>query len=194
MQRYTLTSYNEACPTVREMYNEFLQCNRLTDVPIWVQSLGHSPTLLKAYWERAKGSLACGALPLMLKEMVIFVVSVENGSRYCSASHAHAILSLDSTLKFEDLNELLNPAESRLPLPSAFRAALIFAQQVAQSPNAVTDRMYLTLRRENFTAAEISELLSVLDLAMMFNSYTSTLRLPLDPQYRPFLEQESTTQ
>ena len=29
---------------------------------------------------------------------------------------------------------------------------------------------------------------SVIDLAMMFNSYTSAMRLPLDPQYRRVLE------
>jgi AhpD family alkylhydroperoxidase len=97
MQRYALMDYASAPPEVRAIYDDYLQSTGSTSVPLWVQSLGHNPHLLRGYWERTKGSLVHGTLPGVLKEMVIFVVSVVNGSRYCSACHAHAVLTMDRT-------------------------------------------------------------------------------------------------
>ncbi|MBU6257580.1 MAG: carboxymuconolactone decarboxylase family protein [Burkholderiales bacterium] len=187
MPRYTLVDYESASPEVRAIYDDFLRQTGSTTVPYWVQSLGCNVSLLHAYWERTKGSLVRGVMPAILKEMVIFVVSVENGSRYCSACHAHAVLGLDPTLKFEDLNALLDTEDRRLALPPSYRAALDFAIRMARDPNAVSDADFESLREADFDDAEIRELLAVIDLAAMFNQYTSALRLPLDPGYRPVL-------
>lgn len=188
MDRYSLVEYSAAPANVRAIYDDYLRSTASTAVPIWVKSLGADVHLLHAYWERAKGSLLQGSLPLVLKEMVIFVVSVENGSRYCSAAHAHAVLSLDPTLKFEDLSSLTTlGGEGQTRLPPAHRAALDFAIGVARDPNSVTDQAFARLQEADFSDAEIRELLSVIDLAMMFNSYTSAMRLPIDPEYRAVL-------
>ncbi|MBL8510497.1 MAG: carboxymuconolactone decarboxylase family protein [Betaproteobacteria bacterium] len=187
MQRYTLVEYDQATPEVRAIYDDILHNIDSATVPNWAKSLGSNAALLKAYWERTKGSLLYGSIPTILKEMIIFAVSVENGSRYCSACHAHAVLNMDKTLKFDDLFALVGKQDTRLALPQPYRAAIQFATQVARDPNSVTDQAFDNLRAADFTDNEIRELLSVIDLAMMFNSYTSTLRLPLDPQYKPVL-------
>lgn len=188
MNRYTLIDYDTAPVDVRELYDDYLRSTGSTSVPIWVRSLGASPDLLRAYWERTKGSLLRGNLPLLLKEMIIFVVSVENGSRYCSAAHAHAVLSLDKTLTFENLSALTGLGDAGLDLPQSFRAALDFAILATRDANAVPDRAFEALEDADFSRAEIHELQAVIDLAKMFNSYTSSLRLPIDPDYRPVLE------
>lgn len=188
MQRYALVEYEVASAEVRAVYDDFMRSTNSTNVPIWVKSLGCNLDLLHAYWERAKGSLVRGEIPLILKEMVIFVVSVENGSRYCSACHAHAVLSLDPTLKFEDLNALLDTNDRRLALPPSHRVALNFAIMVARDANTIPESAFVALQEADFSDAEIRELLSVIDLAMMFNAYTKSLQLPLDPEYRPVLE------
>jgi len=186
-QRYTLVEYKDAPPDVRAIYDDYLRTTGATTVPIWVQSLGGSPHLLHAYWERAKGTLALGSVPSILKEMLIFVVSVTNGSRYCSACHAHAVLSMDRTLKFEDLNALLDDREQALKLPRSYRAALNFAIAMAEDANEISDEQFAALEEADFSAEEIRELLSAIDLAKMFNAYTSAMRLPLDPEYREVL-------
>ncbi|MDE2370751.1 MAG: carboxymuconolactone decarboxylase family protein [Burkholderiales bacterium] len=187
MKRYTLVDYESANADVRAIYDDFLRQTGSTAVPYWVQSLGCNVPLLHAYWERTKGSLVHGVMPSILKEMVIFVVSVENGSRYCSACHAHAVLGMDPTLKFEDLNALLDTEDQRLKLPPSHRAALNFAIRMARDANAVSDADFESLRDADFDDDEIRELLSVIDLATMFNKYTSAMRLPLDPEYKPVL-------
>jgi Carboxymuconolactone decarboxylase family len=92
-----------ACAETRAIYDDHMQTTGATSPPLWIRSLGHSPALAKACWERAKGTLFGGSLPLPLKEMVVFVVSARNGANYCSACHAQCVLHLDQPLAFADL-------------------------------------------------------------------------------------------
>lgn len=182
MQRYTLTEYEQACPATREVYDDFMRSTGATAVPVWLQSLGHSAALARAYWERAKGTLFSGKLPLPLKEMIVFVVSARNGARYCSACHAQAVLSLDKTLTFADLQALLRPG-ARQRLPAYYLSVVQFADKVVDGANAVTDADFEQLMDEGFSKEEIGEIIAAIDMACMFNVYTSALKLDLDPQY-----------
>lgn len=186
MTRYTLTDPLTACPATRAVYDDYLQCTGDTTVPIWLQSLGHSPALARAYWERAKGTLLCGTLPLPLKEMIVFAVSALNGARYCSACHAQAVLRLDETMSHDMLRAFVE-GRFEVDLPPIYRAAVVFAAKVVADPNAIEDSDFEPLRTEGFSATEICEILAVIDMTAMFNIYTSTLQLDLDPSYRAVL-------
>jgi uncharacterized peroxidase-related enzyme len=187
MQRYTLTPYDQAQPETREVYDEFLRLSGAAEPPIWMTSLGHNPTLIRAYWEKTRGSLLEGELPYVLKEMVVFVVSRVNGAQYCEACHAHAALQQDPTLTYQDLVTILDE-DSQVPLLPAHRAALQFAQRMADNANLIADKDFEALEQAGFTDSEVRELLSVIDMAMMFNCYTSAMKLPLDPQYKQMID------
>jgi len=187
MQRYTLTPYEQSSGGTRAVYDEFLRLSGADEPPIWMTSLGHNPTLVRAYWEKTRGCLLEGELPRVLKEMTVFVVSRVNGAEYCSACHAHSALQLDPTLTYHDLVSILDPG-SLVPLPASHRLALRFAERMARDANAVTDAEFDQLLQAGFSESEIKELLGVIDLAMMFNCYTSGMRLPLDPQYKALVE------
>jgi uncharacterized peroxidase-related enzyme len=182
MQRYILTEYTNATKETQAVYDDYMQTTGATSVPVWLKSLGHSAALTRAYWERAKGTLFAGALPLPLKEMVVFVVSAKNGARYCSACHAQNVLSLDKTIAFADLKNLVS-ADSGLNLPAYYRTVVDFAIKVVTDANSVDDADFELLMDEGFSKEEICEIIAVIDMATMFNVYTSTLRLDLDPQY-----------
>lgn len=186
MQRYSLTKYDDASPETREVYDDFMRTTGATEVPIWLMSLGHNPALAKAYWERGKGTLFSGRLPLPLKEMVVFNVSARNGARYCSACHAQNVLNLDKTVEFADLRSFLQENTS-LQLPAYYRTVVDFSTKVVTDPNALTDEDFEELMDEGFSMEEIGEIIAVVDLATMFNIYTSSLKLDLDPQYRAIL-------
>lgn len=79
MPRYTLTEYDTAVPATRDVYDDFMRATGATELPVWIKILGHSPSLTRACWKCAKGTLLRGNLPLPLKEMIIFVVSSLNG-------------------------------------------------------------------------------------------------------------------
>ncbi len=66
-------------------------------------------------------------------------------------------------------------------------AVVAFAEKVGVDPNYVLDDDFEALMDEGFTREEICEIIAVIDMATMFNVYTSTLRLDLDPQYEAIL-------
>lgn len=186
MQRYILTEYEDASPATKEVYDDFLRTTGGTTVPVWVKSLGHSSALVRAYWERAKGTLFSGSLPLSLKEMIVFVVSAKHGARYCSACHAQNVLSLDKALKFDDLQSFLQSKDG-FQLPAYYEVVVTFAIKVANNANCLSDEDFEELMDEGFSKEEICEIIAVIDLATMFNIYTSALQLDLDPEYRAIL-------
>lgn len=182
MQRYTLTEYEDASPETKAVYDDFMRTTGATSPPVWIKSMGHSSALARAYWERAKGTLFGGRLPLPLKEMVVFVVSSLNGAKYCTACHAQSVLKLDQTLTFENLQSYINH-DSDFELPAMYSTVVDFAVKVTKDPNDVSDEDFEKVMDEGFSIEEICEILAVIDLATMFNVYTSTLKLHLDPDY-----------
>jgi uncharacterized peroxidase-related enzyme len=186
MQRYTLTEYDDASAATQEVYDDFMRTTGATSPPVWIKSLGHSGALARSYWERAKGTLFSGSLPLPLKEMIVFVVSAKNGANYCSACHAQNVLNLDKTLEFDDLQSFL-ASEGGVDLPAYYRNVVEFATKVVTDANGLEDEDFEALLDAGFSKEEICEIIAVIDMATMFNVYTSSLRLDLDPQYRAIL-------
>lgn len=182
MQRYVLTDYENASKETQAVYDDYMRTTGATSVPIWLQSMGHSDALTRAYWERAKGTLFSGSLPLPLKEMVVFVVSAKNGARYCSACHAQCVLSLDKAISLEDLKAMVK-SKPDFEVPPFYRSVVEFAAKVAENSLSIEDEDFEELLDEGFSKQEICEIIAVIDLATMFNVYTNTLRLDLDPDY-----------
>ena len=182
MRRYSVTEYEDAAPATREVYDDFMRTAGDTSVPLWLKTLGHSPALARAYWERAKGTLFGGTLPLPLKEMIVFAVSSKNGARYCSACHARCVLSLDKSLTFEDLQAMIASGTSD-KFPAYYRSVVRFALKATTNANSLANEDFEQLADEGFTKQEICEIIAVIDMATMFNVYTSALRIDLDPEY-----------
>lgn len=186
MKRYLITEYEQASQETREVYDDYMRTTGSPSVPLWLKSLGHNGTLTHAYWERAKGTLFSGYLPLPLKEMIVFIVSSRHGARYCSACHAQSVLSLDKSLDFDDLQSFIK-TKSDIKLPVYYKNVSEFVDKVAENPNCIEDKDFEILMDEGFSKEEIIEIISVIDLATMFNVYTSTLCLDLDPDYQAIL-------
>ncbi len=182
MKRYIITEYKEASPETQKVYDDYMRTTGAASVPIWLKSLGHSAALTKAYWERAKGTLFSGSLPLPLKEMIVFIVSAKHGARYCSACHAQNVLNLDKSLEFGDLKSFVN-SETASNLPTYYKHVSKFVSTLVADPNGLSDDDFEELMDEGFSQEEICEIIAVIDLASMFNIYTSSLKMDLDPEY-----------
>ena len=186
MSRYRLTDYDIAPPEVREAYEDFQRATGAFSIPNWMKSTGHSGHVARSYWEKAKGSLICGQLPAILKELIVFVVSAANNAKYCTAYHGHSVLSLDTSLSHDDLCKMARDIET-VERPAAQQVAMRFAQKMATRADAVTDEDFEALADVGFSQEQISEILNVIDLAVMFNCYTKALNLELDPDIQPIL-------
>jgi hypothetical protein len=71
----------------RALYDDFMSTTGATSIPIWIKSLGHSEALARAYWERAKGTLLNGKLPLPLKEMIMYHILKQGYFLYLASCH-----------------------------------------------------------------------------------------------------------
>ena len=189
MKRYSLTEYEQADAEVRKIYDEFYRITGALRLPNWLKSLGDSSNQARGYWEKVKNCLIQGELPAILKELIVFIVSVRNGTPYCTACHAHAAISLDSSLRYEDLI-LLGANIDAIEMPTASKAALKFASKMAEDPAAMTDADFESLRAAGFTKSQVKEILGVIDVAVMFNTYTLGVQLEIDPEYRPISLEE----
>lgn len=185
MRRYNPIEFNDASPAVRSIYTDYLTTTNSYELPNWLKNLGNKPPMASAYWTHVKNTLVGGQLPMILKELVIFIISVHNGSPYCASAHAHAVLSLDRSFVFEDLIELADNLEN-VELPDAMREALKFAVKVASTPSDVTANDWETLSQLGYDDEAIEELISIVSLAGMFNIYALSHNLPVDSGYREF--------
>ncbi len=185
MRRYNPIEFDDACPAVRNIYTDYLASTNSFDVPNWLKNLGSKPPMASAYWLHVKNTLVHGQLPMILKELVIFIISVHNGSPYCASAHAHAVLSLDRSFVFEDLIELADNLDS-VELPVAMRAALEFATKVAAKPSQVSSQDWEALSAVGYDDTAIEELIAIVSLAAMFNTYAISHDIPVDSGYRRF--------
>ncbi len=186
MKRYILTEYADASVKTKEVYDDYMRTTGDSSVPLWLRSLGHNGDIASGYWHRAKTTLFSGSLPLPLKEMIVFLVSARHGARYCSACHAKNVLSLDKNLQFEDLQSFLQ-SDTGKNLPSFYRTVGEFVFKVVADANCVEDADFELLMDEGFSREEVCEIIAVIDLASMFNVYTSSLNMDLDPEYRAII-------
>lgn len=181
----------DASPETREIYLEIKNTLGIPNLPNWVKALGAYPNLLKANWEKAKNTIVEGTIPPLLKELLIFKVSVMNSSPYCSACHAHSALQLDKSLDYEDLVKL-SQGEMLNQLPEPYQVALEIVPRVTKDPSSLTETDMKRLKDQGFSENEIMELFAQGDIALMFNAITMLYNVPLDEGYRPILDETHT--
>lgn len=177
----------DASAEVKILYNEIKQTLNIAELPNYIKALGAHPALLKANWEKVKHTIVEGSIPLLLKELIIFKVSVLNGSPYCSACHAHAALQLDKTLNFDDLVGLTE-GKMLTHLPKPYQVALEVVPRVTKDPHSFSDADMDALKAQGFSDFEIMELFAQGDIALMFNAITMLYRVPLDSEYQPVID------
>lgn len=180
MQGHSPTGADKNSPDTRDIYDALLRHSSAAEPPPWLNSPDHAPGLVKTWWDKNRGCLLKGELPVVLKELVVFVASRPGGAGYCSACHAHAALQRDPTPGYRDLVSILDP-QSTVPLPVSHRMALQFADQMAQGERAVTLEDFEKLLASGFTESEARELLSVIDLTLLFKGANGTPRPPDAP-------------
>lgn len=190
MQRFKLFDFDAAAEPMRGTYSDYLRETNSFKLPIWLMSMGGAPRLASSYWHFCKSMMLEGDLPMIIEEMAVFLVSVTNGSPYCSSAHAHAVLSLDQRLSFDDLVSLSRDVDS-IDLPAATRAALKFAVKVASDPANVSDADLQGLAAHGFSDEQVNELMGVIVLAGAFNTYAISMNLPVEDGYREFPLQQA---
>ena len=187
MKRKTLIEYEEATPEVRGIYDEITETMGSPDVLNFLKALGHNPNVLRAVWSMLRGTVIEGEIPALLKQLILFKISIVAGNEYCTALHGHAALNLDPTLSYNDL-VALSGGSCTANLPPSFPVAVDIVSRASLEPKSVDDPTWDfedQLRDEGFSQSEIDELLAVGFFSVMMNMLTDTYDVPWENPFPP---------
>ncbi len=190
MKRDALVEYEDASPEVQAHYDEIMGAMGRPDVLNIFKALGNNAPVLRSVWGMVKGTIVDGEIPALLKQLILFKISVVAGNEYCASLHGHDALNLDSTLTYDDLMALTTGTCPKLP--AAFQVAIEVVSRAALSPKSVADEDFdfeEQLRDEGFSECEIDELLAQGLLGVMLNMLTDTYDIPAEA---PFPDESMT--
>jgi len=187
MRRKIQVDYEDASPEVRSIYDEILATMGSSAVPNFLKALGHNPHALRAVWAMLRETVIEGEIPALLKQLILFKVSITVGNEYCTSLHGHAALNLDPTLKYDDLIALSGGA-CTANLPPSYPVAIEIVSRASLDPKSVRDPEWDfedQLRDEGFSDPEIDELLAVGFFSVMMNMLTDTYDIPWEKPFQP---------
>ena len=162
MKRNTLVDYDDASPEVQALYDDIMSTMGVPGVLNSLKALGNNPIILRGVWAMLKSTLIEGEIPELLKQMILFKISVIAGNEYCTSLHAHAALNLDPTLTYDDLKTLID-GECSANMPPSYSVAIDIVSRVSLESKTIGDEEWdfeEQLRDEGFSEKEIDELLA----------------------------------
>jgi len=184
MKRSQQVEYEAAEPEVQAVYDEIMDTLGAPEVLNTFKALGNNPRVLRAVWGMVKGTIAEGEIPALLKQLILFKISIVAGNEYCTSLHGHDALNLDSTLTYDDLMALADGTCAKLP--ASFQVAIDVVAKAALDPKSLADEacdFEDQLRDEGFSESEIDELLAQGMLGVMLNMLTDTYEVPVQQPF-----------
>ena len=187
MKRSSLVEYEDASPEVQTLYDEIMNTMGSPTVLNFLKALGHNEHVLRAVWSTLKETIIEGEIPALLKQLILFKISIVAGNEYCTALHGHAALNLDPTLTYDDL-VALSGGTCSANLPPSFPIAIDIVSRASLETKSVEDPGWDfedQLRDEGFSEAEIDELLAVGFFSVMMNMMTDAYDVPWEAPFPP---------
>ena len=185
MKRKVMVEYDEAPAGVRAVYDAGMSMMGLSTVPNWMKAMGGNELVLRANWEKFRHVVLQGSVPPLLKQLILFVISIREGNRYCTSAHGYAVMGLDNTLSFDDLFSLAE-GKAYATLPRSFQTAIDIVTRAALSPKELAEGevdFAGQLSDAGFTEQEIDELMAQADFGVMMNTICSVLDIPPDKDF-----------
>ena len=187
MKRATLIEYENAPQQVRAIYDEIMESMGSPKVLNVLMALGNNENILRAVWSMLKFTLVAGEIPALLKQLILFRISIKAGNQYCTSLHGHAACNLDPTLTYDDLLSL-SEGQANDKLPASFQVALDIVSRAALQSKTVADESFdleEQLRDAGFSESEIDELLAIGYFSVMMNTLVDVYQVPWEAPFPP---------
>jgi len=187
MKRRTLVEYEDASPEVQAIYDEIMDTMGSPSVLNFLKALGNNAHVLRGIWTLLKETVIAGEIPALLKQLILFKISITVGNEYCTALHGHAALNLDPTLTYDDLVSLSGGScSANLPPSYPVAIEIVFrASTDSKSCEASEYDFEEQLRDEGFSESEIDELLAVGFFSVLMNMMTDAYDVPWESPFPP---------
>ena len=184
MKRQIAVEYEEASPEVKEIYDVGMQVLGTDSVPNWMKALGNNPRILRATWEKFRFTVLEGDISQLLKQLILFNISVRAGNQYCTNVHGYSALNLEPDLTYEDLMSM-STGEAMSELPMSFQVAIETITNIAfLSDEEIAELDFISILLDaGFNQAEIDELLAQADFGVMMNKIVNLYDIPLETPF-----------
>jgi len=187
MKRQTIVEYSDASKEVQGIYDEIKEAMGSSAVPNFLKALGNNENVLRAVWSMTKHTMIEGDIPSLLKQLILFKISINSGNKYCTALHGHSALNLDPTLSYNDLMDL-SAGKTNSKLPASFQVAIEIVTKAALQPKSVAADDFDfedQLKDEGYSEREIDELMAQAYFATMMNTFIDSCDIPWESDFPP---------
>jgi uncharacterized peroxidase-related enzyme len=179
----------ETTPDLKEQFETARK--RMGFVPNSMLIMQRDPNLTRAFTQMGAAIWNPGGkVDVKLKRLISHVASRSAGCRYCMAHTAEGAAKLG--VEQDKLDQVWSYQTSPLFTP-AERAALDVAVAAGCVPNAVTDEMFLELRK-HWSDEQVVEIVAVIAMFGFLNRWNDTFATPLEDGPLHFGEAHLTTQ
>jgi len=184
MKRQTLVEYKDASPEIQAIYDEVMEVSGSPDVFNFLKAFGNNEKVLRAFWSMLRYTLLEGDVPALLKQLILFRISVEYGNTYCASLHGRTVLRMDPTITYDELIAMSDGGN--MDIPASYRVAIEIVTQMALRSKTVEAEVFEEqLRDEGFSEQEIDELISVAGFGVLLNTMTDIVHVPAEEPLRP---------
>jgi alkylhydroperoxidase family enzyme len=186
MKRQTLVEYKDASPEIQAIYDEVMEVTGSPDVFNFLKAFGNNEKALRAFWSMLRYTLLEGDVPALLKQLILFRVSVEYGNTYCASLHGQTVLRIDPTITYDELMAMSDGGN--MDIPASYVTAIELVTQMALRPKTVEAEDFdfeEQLRDEGFSEQEIDELISVAGFGVLLNTMTDIVHIPAEKPLDP---------
>lgn len=186
MKRVVLVEYQDAAPEVQAIYDEVMEVSGSPDVFNFLKAFGNNENILRALWSMLRYTLLEGEVPALLKQLILFKVSVDYGNTYCASLHGRTVLRMDPTIKYDELIAMSSDGE--LDLPASYAVAIDIVSRMALRPTTVKAEDFdfeEQLRDEGFSQREIDELIAIAGFGVLLNTMTDIVHVPAEEPLEP---------
>src|SRR5262245_40870905 len=179
----------EQAPDLKQQFEAARK--RMGFVPNSVLIMQRKPEMVRAFTQMSAAIWdPDGKVDLKLKRLISHVASRSAGCRYCMAHTAEGAHKLG--VDDQKLAAVWSYATSPLFTP-AERAALDVAFAAGTVPNAVSDEMFMELRK-HWSDEQIVEIVSVIAMFGFLNRWNDTFATPLEEEPLEFGERYLSSQ
>ena len=186
MKRQALVEYEDASPEVKVIYDEIMEVSGTPDVWNSLKAFGHNERALRGIWSMMRYVVLEGELPALLKQLILFRMSVAYGNQYCTMLHGQSVVRLDRTIAYDELLEM--SGNDNLSFPASYKVAIDVISQMVLNPKIFESEAFdfeEQLRDEGFSEKEIEELIAVGGFGVLLNSMSDVLTVANDEFLAP---------
>lgn len=174
--RLPLMDTEESSGLVSDVFEEIKQVLQVPFVPNLFRSLGTSPGVLAGTWEVYKRIYLETTLPMSLKAMLLYSISVSRDCEYCSA--VHHVTCRTVGVDEDTLEVLIGNLEGLTP--SRVQSMIRFGLKCADDPQSLNEADYEMLRNQGVTEEEIMEIIGLASLGVYLDLLADAVKTRVD--------------